>query len=237
MKKHMSEASPQFYARTAGILMVISILAGGFGELFVLSKLMVTNDATATAHNIKDSVLLFRLGFASYLVEAVCDISLAWILYQLLKPVRNDISLLAAFFGLMATATFAFAELFYFMALPLLTGSYGGTFSPDQVNALVLISLKVYAYGGRIFMLFYGIAAMLRGYLIFNSGYLPRFLGLLMIIGGACFVLRNFAYVLAPSYAYDLLLLPLMLSMLVMSLWLLIKGVNRKRWNLLVLSE
>jgi len=227
----MDDASPQFYATTAGIMLVISILAGGFGELFVLSKLMVTNDATATANNIKGSAFLFRLGFASYLVEAVCDVSLALILYQLLKPVRNDISLLAAFFGLMATATFAFAEIFYFMALPLLTGSYEGAFSADQINSLVLISLKVYAYGGGIFMVFYGIAAMLRGYLIFRSGYLPRFLGLLIIVGGACFVLRNFAYVLAPSYAYNLLLLPMILSMLTMAIWFLVKGVSIEKWN------
>ena len=69
--------------------------------------------------NQASSISLFRLGFASYLVEAVCDVTLALIFYVLLKPVHKNISLLAAFFALIATATFAFAEIFYFAVLPI----------------------------------------------------------------------------------------------------------------------
>src|SRR5204862_6937328 len=123
MKNQTIGTSPQFYARTAGVLLLITILAGGFGEFFVPAKLIVSGDATATANNIHTSALLFRLGFASYLVEAVCDVSLSLVPYLLLKPVRKDIALLAAFFGLVSTATFAFAELFYFAALPILGGA------------------------------------------------------------------------------------------------------------------
>lgn len=97
MKNRTVETSPQFYAKTAGVLFLISILAGGFGEFFVPTELIVSGDATATANNIHASTSLFRLGFASYLVEAVCDVSLALILFLLLRPVRKDIALLQPF--------------------------------------------------------------------------------------------------------------------------------------------
>src|SRR6266571_6166332 len=83
--------SIQTWARIAGVLFLLTIVAGGFGEFYVPSRLIVSGDAAATAKNIHDSGWLFRLGFASYLVEAVCDIALALILYVLLRPVRKDL--------------------------------------------------------------------------------------------------------------------------------------------------
>src|SRR5437763_14467060 len=107
-------SSVQTYARIAGVLFLVSVVAGGFGEAYVPSKIIVSADATATAKNIHAFDSLFRLGFAVYLVEAVCDIALALVLYVLLRPVRKELALLAAFFGLVSTALFAVAELFYF---------------------------------------------------------------------------------------------------------------------------
>jgi len=87
--------------------MLLSFVAGGFGEAYVPSQLIVSADAAATAANIKGFGSLFRWGFAAYLVEATCDIGLSLIFYVLLRPVRKDIALLAAFFGLVGTAVFA----------------------------------------------------------------------------------------------------------------------------------
>ena len=113
--------SVQMYAKTAGLLVLLSIVVGGFGEAYVPSKIIVSNDAAATVENLRASDLMFRLGFAGYLVEACCDLTLALIFYVLLKPVDKHVSLLAAFFGIMGTATFAAAELFYFAPTILLT--------------------------------------------------------------------------------------------------------------------
>jgi Domain of unknown function (DUF4386) len=104
----------QRYAKAAGVLAVLSFIVGGFGEAYVPSKLIVASDAAATVANLKSFELMFRLGFVAYLVEACCDIALALIFYVLLKPVHKYVSLLAAFFGLVGTATFAAAELFYY---------------------------------------------------------------------------------------------------------------------------
>jgi Domain of unknown function (DUF4386) len=222
----------QTYARIAGVLFLLSLVAGGFGEAYVPSKLIVSADATATSENVKAFDLLFRMGFAAYLVEAVCDISLTLILYELLRPIRRDVALLAAFFGLVGTAVFGVAELSYFAASHILGGaSYLKTFSPDQLNTLALLSLRLFGYGSGLFVVFYGVAWVLRGYLIFQSGYLPKFLGVLMTLGGLAFILRNFALVLAPTYSSSGLLLMMLPGGLSLTLWLLVKGVEVAKWD------
>jgi hypothetical protein len=139
--------------------------------------------------------------------------------------------LLAAFFGLMATATFAFAELFYFAPQLILGRAYLNNFTTDQVNSLALLSLKFYGYAGMIFTAYYGMAWIVRSYLIFRSSYLPKFLGVLMAIGGIGFVVRNFLLILAPAYASDVLLMLMFPGGLIMTVWLLVKGVNVQKWN------
>src|SRR5882724_11963891 len=115
----------QKYARIAGVLFLVSLVAGGFGEAYVPSKLIVSGDAAATVANLRNFDFMYRLGFAAFLIESLCDIALALIFYALLKPVNKYLSLLAAFFGLMATATFAFASLFYFAPLLIIGGGVG----------------------------------------------------------------------------------------------------------------
>ena len=222
----------QRYARTAGFLFLISLVAGGFGEAYIPSKLVVSTDAAATVANLRNFDFLYRLGFASFLTESLCDITLVLILYVLLKPVNRNLSLLAAFFGLVGTALFAFAELFYF-APPLIlkSGVYSQTFSSEQLNSLALLSLKFYGYAGMIFTAYYGMAWIVRAYLIFRSGYLPRFLGVLMAIGGAGFVVRNFLLILAPAYASDVLLALMFPGGLILTVWLLLKGVDVSKWE------
>ena len=222
----------QRYARIAGVLFLISMVAGGFGEAYVPAKLIVSGDAAATAANIKNFAFLYRLGFAAFLVESLCDITLVLILYALLKPVSKELSLLAGLFGLMGTALFAFAELFYF-APPLIIGGSGylNTFSSDQLNALVLLSMKFYGYAGMIFTAYYGMGWLVRSWLMFHSGYLPKFLAVLMAIGGAGFVVRNFALILAPAYASPALLVLMFPGGLLMTAWLLVKGVDVPKWN------
>jgi Domain of unknown function (DUF4386) len=227
----MNSASVQGYARVGGVLLLVSLVAGGFGEFYVPTKLLVSADPGATARNIATSASLFRLGFASYLVEAVCDVALTLIFYVLLKPVSKNLALLAAFYGLLGTAVFAFAELLYFATSLLFDGAeYLKSFSLDQLQTLALLALKVSGLSAGILMVFGGVGSLVLGYLILHSGYLPRFLGALYVLGGLGFVVRNFALVLAPKYAFDWLLMPMTLAMLAAALWLIIRGVNFDKW-------
>ncbi|MEA2764823.1 MAG: hypothetical protein QOK07_1227, partial [Gemmatimonadaceae bacterium] len=213
-------------------LFLLSMVAGFFGEFYAPSHVIVSGDAAATAKNIVASNLLFRAGFAAYLVEAVCDISLSLVMYEIIKPVRKDLALLAAFFGLVATAVFAVAELFYFGS-SLIVGGAGSlkSFSPDQLNDLGLLSLKMYGLGSGIFMVFYGLATFLRGYLIYRSGYLPKALGALFALAGLGFIVSNVLLVLAPAYGSALLLFPMFLAGVSMTVWLLVKGVDVEKWE------
>jgi Domain of unknown function (DUF4386) len=228
----MNTVSVQRYARTAGALVVISILAGAFSELYVPSILLVPADLSATARNLEAHDFLLRASFAIYLVEATCDITLTLIFYYLLKPMSKELALLAAFFGLVSTATFAFAELFYFASSFSATGgSLAEILPPDQRRIFTMLSLTLYGYGGSIFMVFYGIASILRGYLISRSKYLPRFLGVLLVFGGLGFVVKNFALVLAPRFDSDYFLLPMFVAQLPLAAWLLLRDVNTAVWE------
>jgi len=221
----------QRYAKVAGVLLLISIVAGGFGEAYAPSKLIVAGDAGATVANIKNFEFIYRLGFAAFLIESFADITLALILYALLKPVSRELSLLAAFFGLVGTALFAFAELFYLAPTLFMTVGPLNAFSTDQIDELILLSLRFYQFAAMIFSGYYGIAWILRAYLMFHSGYLPKFLGVLLGIGGLGFLARNFLLILAPVYASPLLLMLLFPGALMLMVWLLGKGVDMPQWN------
>jgi len=80
-----------------------------------------------------------------------------------------------------------------------------------------------------LFMGFYGLASMIRGYLIARSGYLPKVLGMLLVIGGAGFFLRSITYILVPKYSSVWMLIPMAIAGIPLMLWLLVKGVNRQR--------
>ena len=218
----------QRYAKTAGVLLLLTIIAGFFGELYVPSKL-VSREATATVANITAHQLLFRLGFAAYLVEACCDIALALLFYVLLKPVDKHLALLSAFFGLVSTSTFALTELMYFSALPIQRSLQ--SFTPDQAAAVTQLFVKLYGIGSGVFMVFYGVATLLRGYMIYHSTYLPRILGALLALAGIAFIIKSVTLVLAPAYSSDFLLAPVFLATVTLTGWLLVRGVDVAKWE------
>ena len=228
----MTRHSLRWSIRAAGLLLFVSLIAGGFGELYVPAKVTVATDAVTTMQRIRTFETLFRLGFAAYLVEGLCNVILVFIFYELLKSVQRKLALLAAFFGLVAVAVYAVAELFYLAPLLLTGGSaYLSPFSDDQLSTLALLSLKFYGYAGGVLMAFGGVGSMINGYLFFISGYLPRAIGALLTLGGTAFLVRNFLLVLSPAYAYDWLFLPMLLAMLGLGGWLLICGINEEVWE------
>ena len=109
--------------------------------------------------------------------------------------------------------------------------AYLKAFRPEQLQAMALLSLKYYTYGGALFTAYYGVAWIVRSYLIFRSGYLPKLIGVLVGIGGLGFVVRNFLFVLAPAYASDVLLMLFFPGGLLLMGWLLVRGVNVAKWN------
>ena len=218
------------YARVAGVAMLLSIIFGFLGEMILPDKIVVRGDPAATTANILGNPTLFRLSFASYLVEGLCDLALCVFFYILLKPVNTRLALLSAFFGIGSMITYAVAQSSFF-ASSLVVGDTPGmsAFTADQRNALAYLAIRISGTIAWLFLCLYGIASMIRGYLIARSTYLPRILGILFIIGGACFFLRSATYLLAPKYSSPYLLIPMAFAGIPMMVWLLFRGVDPAR--------
>lgn len=224
-------ASVQTYARIAGVVFLIALIAGGFGEAYAPAVLVDTSNAATTASNVVHNDLLFRLGFVGYMVEAITDVALTFLLYLLLRPVHAGLAFLAVLFRLMATATFAFAELFYFAPSLILGGDrYLSAFSPDQLHSLTQLSFNIYSAGGHLFNVHYGIGSIILGSLMFRSGYLPQVVGAIWVLGGAGFVISSLTWIFAPAAAAPFLL-PQIVGLLVLAVWLLVRGVDVSKWN------
>jgi hypothetical protein len=193
-------------------------------------RIVVRGDAAATAANVLSHPMLFRLSFAAYLVEGLCDIALCVFFYILLKPVDRNLALLSAFFGIASMITYAVAQSSFFVA-SLVLGNTAGmeAFTSDQRNALAYLAIRISGTIASLFLCLYGTATMIRGYLIARSTYLPRILGVLFIIGGAGFFLRSATYLLAPQYSSPLLLIPMAVAGVPMMALLLLRGIDPAR--------
>jgi RsiW-degrading membrane proteinase PrsW (M82 family) len=213
------------YARIAGVAMLLSIIFGALGEAYIPGRIIVSRDASATAANIIAHPVLFRVGFATYLVEGICDVALSVIFYVLLRPVNRNLALISAFFGIASMITFASAESAYYSASLVVRDTAGmGAFTAEQRNAMALLALRISTTIAGLFLALYGIATMIRGYLIMRSGYIPAVFGVLFLIGGAGFFLRTATFLLAPAYSKDYLLFPMAIAGIPFMLWLLIRG-------------
>ena len=229
------ETSPQFYARTGGVLYLIIIVAGLFAEAFVRDKLTVSGDATATANNIMASQLLWRVSVAGELIMLVCAVALALILYVLLRPVNKNLALLAVFFNLVSIAIECVGEVNLFAALSLLgSADYLKAFEPHQLHALAYLALRSHAYSYNVSLIFFGFNCFFWGYLLFKSGYFPKTLGVLLIIVASCYITNSFAWFLAPRFAatiFPAILVPAFIGESSLCLWLIVKGVNVPKWR------
>lgn len=227
----MIQTSATTYCRAVAIFLILSMIGGWFGEMYVPS-VMLTGDAATTAAQLRLNEGLFRLGFAAYLLEAFSDVVLAWLLYVLLRPVHRDLALLSAFFGLVSMLVFAVTKLLYFAAPLFLSDSrYLAAFPPEQADALAALFLSLYAGISGVSMLFYGTAWIIRGWLTFRSTYLPRWLGALMMAAGLGFAAKTVTQVLAPAFSSNLLLAPMFVNALALAIWMLAKGVDRDKWD------
>ena len=235
MEEHQVEASPRMLSRAGGVLYLIIIVGGIFGELFVRGGLIVSGDPTATAEKIMSSELLWRVHIANELFMLICTTALALIFYILLRPVSRHLALLAVFFNLVSIALEASNELNLLATLRLLgNADYLRVLAPEQLHALAYLPLQAYEYGFGVGLIFFGCECLVLGYLIFRAGYLPTVLGVLLQIAGVCYLTNSFAMILSPSLADQLLpaiLVPAFVGEAALCLWLLVKGVNVEKWK------
>lgn len=230
-----TERSPQRYARIGGALYLAIIPLGMFGELFVRGTLVVSGNAAATADNIEASQMLWRMGIAGDLLMHVFDVPVIVVFYLLLKPVSKSLALLATLINLVQTAVLVANKLSLLVPLYLLeNSSYLKEFSSAQLDSLSYLAIKSHGFGFGIGLIFFGVACLVRGYLIFRSGYLPKALGVLISVAGLSYLINSFALLLAPAFAasiFPAVLVPAFVGELSLCLWLIVKGVNLERWQ------
>jgi hypothetical protein len=226
----ITETSPRLKARITGVFYLLTMLTGVFAQGFVSGRLISDGDAAATAANILAHKSLFQWGFTVYLIEMVCNIAMTVLFYDLLKPAGRSISLLAASLGFTGCIIKTISRLFYIAPLFVLGGAhYLSVFSPGQLQALALLFLKVNDHGAGIALAFFGFYALLTGYLIIRSTFLPRILGVLSALGGLgwlSFLSPTLGYRVFPYIAAVGLL-----GAVALVVWLLVFGVNEERWK------
>ncbi len=230
MTNHTSTTSINRTARIAGIL-YLSLVPLGFFGMFTSSGLIVPGDAAATAKNILASESLFRLGIVIALLVQLVNIFVVFALYKLLKPVNKSMAASMVIFILLGAPIAMLNELNQFAVLALLHGADTLTgFTAGQVQALVPMVLNLHQMGINIAGIFWGLWLFPMGYLVFKSGFLPKLLGILLIIGCLGYLVDSFAAFLFPSFGVNIALFTFWGEVL-FPLWLLIKGVNVEQWK------
>lgn len=218
-------------ARIAGALYLTYIVATIFANA-VRSNLIVSGDAITTANHILASTGLFRIGFVSDILAGVLFLLSAWALYVLLKPVDKNIALLFVLLNTAGVAIQCLNMLNLFAAVVLLSGAeYLKVFQVDQLQALAMLFIELHKNGFMIAQFFFGAWLFPLGYLVYKSGYLPKLLGIILMIECFAWLIYPFQFFLLPSFgaiAYVSFAIGF-IGEFSLALWLLIRGASQPK--------
>jgi Domain of unknown function (DUF4386) len=227
--KRIRKISPRFLARMLFLLALLEGQASVWGQLRIPGKLLVSTDAAATAAHVLGNESLFRLGLALGVLAVAFNTARMVVSYVLFRPVGRIPALLMACFGLVAIALQVGSILFQLPVLAVLRGGKDyGAFNPEQLQSLALLFFRWNGQAFNLYLAFFGFWCMLVGYVIHKSTFLPRILGILMVIAGT-----GYSTYLWPPFANYLYPCNLALGIgeLLLGLWLLVFGVNVERWK------
>ena len=223
------ERSPRPNARTIGVVYLLYFLTAFFGA-FLTKGLVLPGDAAATANSILAHGALYRSGFAVGLIANAIYIAVTALFYRLFEPVNRSMSLLAAFFSLVGCAIQICGGVLQLAPLVILGDSQLlSSFKVEQLQAAALLSLKLYSQAFSIALVLFALYDLLVGYLIFRSTFLPRILGVLLMLAGVGWLTFVWAPLATLLSSY---VLPLgALAEILLMLWLIVKGVNVSAWQ------
>ena len=222
-------------ARMAGVLYLIYFVIHIFADVFGRSKIIIFGDAAATAQNIMASGWQFRIGIMSDLLAAVLFLLAAWALYGLLKPVNKNLALLFLLLNLGGVIIQSFSDLFMVASQLLLNGpDYLKVFQADQLQALAMFSLYLYKNGFMIAQIFYAAWLFPLGYLVFKSGFLPKILGIVLMVHCVTWMMTTLQFFLFPDFnLITYVSYPLgFIAEFGLTLWLLIMGAKDQAANI-----
>ena len=211
-------------ARTAGGLYLAVALFAAFGNMYVPSVLVVRGDAVATARNIATSELLFRTGILAHLISQIIFIFLVLTLYRLLKTVNKNHAVVMVVLALVGVPMASLNEATRLTVLQLVGSAQTGASSAAQLQSQAMQFLDTWGNGIHVTLAFWGLWLLPLGLLVFRSGFLPKLLGILLVVSGAGYVIDAGMQLLLPGVAA--LSQFTFVGELLFLLWLLVKGVN-----------
>ncbi|SFM29163.1 DUF4386 domain-containing protein [Methanolobus profundi] len=232
MTEHLiDDISLRKIALIAGFSYLIIFITGIASNFIVLMDLFIPGDAAGTVDSLLANMGQFRAGILGFIIMVIFDVIVAWALYILLKPVSRGLSLLAAWLRLVNATIFGLAIYDLFAILRILNDTtYQDLLTPEMIQAQVMLFFTAFNDTWLIGLIFFGIHLAFLGYLIIRSGYIPKFIGILLMIASAGYLIDSFANVLLVSYAEYagifmlIVLVPGVIGELSLTLWLLIKG-------------
>lgn len=218
-------ASPLLHARVAALAGVVTLASGSFAG-FVASKLLVRGDVVTTSKNVVASEALFRLGIVGSLIMMIAFLSYALLLYRLLRPVNRSHAMIMVALVLASVPLYMLNQVNLFAVLLL---------APNQLHEQARLFLDLHRFGNLIAAIFFGLWLIPLGLLVFRSGFLPRFLGILLMIGSPGYLVAFVQGFFFPESERTLWSNPFLVvthaSELALLLWLLIRGVNVAQWE------
>lgn len=221
-------------SRLAGLLYLIVVVTGIFSLAYVPSQINVANDPAATANNIVMHESLFRFGIASFMIEQVAFLLLPLVLFRLFRPTNHTAAVLMVALAVVSVPVALAAVGHRLDALALLTDArFVQAFAPGQLQAMAGLSLEAYGNGLLVTRLFWGLWLLPFGYLVLKSGFLPKLLGLLLMLGCVGYMVNVFGELLVPHYSDTLVSnyagLPAAIGEIGTCLWLLLVGARRPK--------
>ena len=215
-------------ARVAGLWYLFLVILGIYGIMYVQSQIIVDGNTTATTNNLLAHQFLFRTGIFSAITGNFIFIFLVLALYRLLKQVNEHQAKLMVILVLVQVPISFLLELFNFTSLMILKGEIMKTLGPAQKQDFAMLFLTIHSYGMIISEVFWGIWLIPLGQLVYRSGFIPRIIGVLLIIGGIAYIMDSFTYVVFPRFDPFVSRFTLVASAgeILIMLWLLIKGVK-----------
>jgi len=230
MTNPLAETSPSTRGRILAALYLFVIIAGITAQAFIADRLVVGDDASKTAANILANKSLYRLGFTIFMLEMVAQVAVSALSYDLLKPVNRSVARISAIIGLTGCGIKTLARLFYYAPLILLGGaSYLSAIEPAQLEALALAFIKINSQCAAIALIFFGFETFIRGWLVFKSGFLPRFLGVLSMVSGLGWL--TFLWPPLGSQAFMGVALFAIAGVIATTGWLFVRGVDDVQWR------
>jgi hypothetical protein len=210
--------SVQNTAKIAGWLYLCLIPLGILGIIYVPATLFVAGDVASTIANILEHELLFRVGIVSAFLVQLVSIFVVLYLYKLLKPVNQTHALLMVLFLLLAVPITLVNELFHVAVLVLLN-------SAEPSHQLVSLFLELHQHGIFVSQVFWGLWLFPMGYLVFKSGFLPKILGILLMIGCMGYLVDSVTHFILPDFGFTFSEFTFV-GELLLPLWLVVKGVD-----------